>query len=110
MEQIKEPQTTKSQTTESTEQPQQPLANDPNAQFQQEFWTLIHQREYRMDSYHELFVNYKGKVKGEEFDYLRNTILKDYVSFKAWYDNLKKIPESQLQSLKTVDELKKRIQ
>lgn len=110
VEQIKEPQTTESQTTESTEQPQQPLANDPNVQFKQEFWTLIHQREYRMDSYHELFVNYKGKVKCEEFDYLRNTILKDYVSFKAWYDNLKKIPESQLQSLKTVDELKKRIQ
>lgn len=88
----------------------QPVANDPNAQFKQEFWALIHQRDFRMDSYHDLFVNNKGKVEGEEYDYLRYTILKDYAGFKAWYDQLKKIPENQLQSIKTVDELKKRIQ
>lgn len=88
----------------------QPEVSDPNVQFKQEFWTLIHQREYKMDSYHELFVNNKGKVEGEEYDYLRYTILKDYVSFKDWHDHLKKIPEDQLQSIKTVDELKKRIQ
>ena len=88
----------------------QPDVNDPNVQFKQEFWTLIHQRTIMMDPYHDLYVNYKGKVEGEEFDYLRYTILKDYVSFKAWYDQLKKIPEEQLQSIKTVDELKKRIQ
>ena len=52
---------------------------------------------------------YKNKVEGEEYDYLRFTILKDYVSYKAWYEQLKKIPESQLKSIKTVDELNKRI-
>ncbi len=88
----------------------QPEADDPNVQFKQEFWTLIHQRDFRMDSYHDLFVNYKGKVEGEEYDYLRYTILKDYASFKDWNNHLKKIPEEQLQSIKTVDELKKRIQ
>ena len=87
----------------------QRVADDPNTQFKQEFWALIHQGTFSMDSYHELFTNYKGKVEGEEYDYLKFTILKDYVSFKAWYDKLKKIPESQLQSIKSVDELKKRI-
>ena len=87
----------------------QPATNDPNAQFKQEFWTLIHQRSFTMDSYHDLYINYKDKAEGEEFDYLRFTILKDYVSYKAWYDNLKKIPEKQLQSIKSIDELKKRL-
>ncbi len=88
----------------------QPAANDPNAQFKQEFWTLIHLRTIMMDPYDALYKEYKNKVEGEEYDYLRFTILKDYVSYKAWYEQLKKIPEDQLQSIKTVDELKKRIQ
>lgn len=88
----------------------QPVANDPNAQFKQEFWTLIHLRTIMMDPYDALYKEYKNKVEGEEYDYLRFTILKDYVSYKAWYEQLKKIPEDQLQSIKTVDELKKRIQ
>ena len=87
----------------------QPQANDPNTQFKQEFWALIHQRTIMMDPYDALYKEYKNKVEGEEYDYLRFTILKDYVSFKAWYDHLKKIPENQLQSIKSVDELKKRI-
>ena len=87
----------------------QPEANDLDAQFKQEFWALIHQYSFTMDSYHDLYTNYKDNVKGEEYDYLRYTILKDYVSFKAWYTNLKKIPDSQLQSIKSVDELKKKI-
>ena len=62
-----------------------------------------------MDSYHDLYTNYKGKVEGEEYDYLRYTILKDYASYKAWYDQLKKIPANQLQSIKSIDELKQRI-
>lgn len=96
------------------EKPQQveapkPAVDDPNVQFKKEFWDLIHQRTFTMDSYHDLFVNYKGKVEGEEFDYLRFTILKDYANYRAWYDELKKIPENQLKSIKTVDELKNRI-
>ena len=85
----------------------QPEVNDPNVQFKQEFWTLIHQRTIMMDPYDALFKEYKNKVECEEYDYLRYTILKDYVSFKAWYTSLKKIPENQLQSIKSVDELKK---
>ena len=87
----------------------QPVADDPNVQFKQEFWTLIHQRTITMDSYHDLYVNYKGKVEGEEYDYLRYTILKDFASYKVWYERLKKIPEKQLQSINTIDELNKRI-
>ena len=92
-----------------TQEPVVPAVTDPNEQFKQEFWTLIHQRTFTMDSYHDLYTSYKGKVKNEEYDYLRYTILQDYVSYKAWYDNLKKIPESQLQSINTIDDLKNKI-
>lgn len=91
------------------QEPAKPAVTDPNVKFKEEFWSLVHQRTFTMDSYHDLYTNYKGKVEGDEFNYLRYTILKDYVSYKAWYDNLKKIPESQLQSINTIDELKKRI-
>jgi len=91
------------------QEPAKPAVTDPNEQFKQEFWTLVHQRTYTMDSYHDLYTNYKGKVEGEEYNYLRYTILQDYASYKAWYDSLKKIPDSQLQSINTIDELKKRI-
>ena len=91
------------------QEPAKPAVTDPNVKFKEEFWSLVHQRTFTMDSYHDLYTNYKGKVEGDEFNYLRYTILKDYVNYKAWYDNLKKIPESQLQSINTIDELKKRI-
>lgn len=87
----------------------QPKTKDPNVQFKQEFWTLIHDGVIMMDPYHELYVNYKGKVEGEEFEYLRLTILKDYVSFKEWYEKLKRIPEKQRQSISSVDELAKKM-
>jgi len=87
----------------------QPAADDPNAQFKQAFWTLIHQRTVMMDPYDALYKEYKSKVECEEYDYLRFTMLKDYASYKAWYEQLKKIPEDQLQSIKTIDELKIRI-
>ena len=92
-------------TVNPIQESQQPKADDPNSQFKKEFWTLIHQRTNMMDPYHELYVNNKGKVSGEEFDYLRFTILKDYNSFKSWNNNLKKIPESQLQSIESIDVL-----
>jgi hypothetical protein len=62
-----------------------------------------------MDPYDALYKEYKSKVECEEYDYLRFTMLKDYASYKAWYEQLKKIPEDQLQSIKTIDELKIRI-
>lgn len=100
--------TVKEEKPEQNETPQ-PAPDEPNAQFKQEFWTLIHDCTFAMDSYHDLYINYKDKVEGEEFNYLRFTILKDYVSYKAWYNHLKKIPKDQLQSINTVDELKKRL-
>ena len=96
------------QVAEQVTQPQEPVApavTDPNVLFKQEFWDLVHHRDPSMDAYTDLYNKYKRDVKGEEFDYLRYTILKDYVHFKAWYDNLKKIPESQLQSIESVDAL-----
>lgn len=90
--------------TEVTE-PQPTAAEDPNTLFTMDFWELIHERNSSMDSYTDLYNNFKGKVTGVEYDYLRFTILKDYVSFKAWYENLKKIPEKELESIDTIDNL-----
>ena len=93
--------TVQEQTKPETETPQV-AANDPNAQFKEEFWSLIHKREPKMDSYHNLYVNNKGKVKGDEYDYLRFIILENTKAFKAWYAKLKDIPESQLQNINSV--------
>lgn len=103
------PTATNSDKNDDTNQVTPPAANDPNTQFKQEFWSLIHQCTYPMDSYHDLYTNYKGKVECEEYNYLQYTILKDYVSYKAWHEKLKMIPTNELQSIKSIDELKQRI-
>lgn len=74
--------------------------------FQQEFWNLIHKRDPRMDSYHNLYVNNKGKVKGEEFDYLRLVILENTKAYKEWMKKLKAVPESELQEINTIAALR----
>ena len=96
--------------TAQIEETPKPAADDPNTLFRQEFWELIHSRNPSMDAYTDLYNNYRTKVSGEEFDYLRFIILKDYVSFKAWYDKLKTVSESQLQSVETIDALRNKIQ
>lgn len=88
---------------------QQPAATDPNEVFKREFWTLVHEKSGSMDAYTDLYNANKTKVAGEEFDYLRYTILKDYVTFKAWHDKLKKIPEKELNSIKTIEALRKSV-
>ena len=88
---------------------QQPIANDSSSYFKKEFWSLIHQRTLMMDPYHELYINNKGNVDGEEYNYLRFTILKDYNSFKDWSNSLKRIPEDQLRSIESIDALKNRM-
>ena len=101
---------TKQETPTFTVQPEekpQAETTDPNVYFKQEFWALIHQRVASMDDYHYLYVNYKDKVTGEEYDYLRFTILKDYQTFKDWYDNLKTIPDKQLASINSITELRR---
>ncbi len=110
-----EPQATETipEVTEVQEEQQevapQPDANDPNTQFKQTFWSLIHQRTIMMDPYDALFKEYKNKVEGEEYDYLRFTILKDYPSFKEWYVKLHKVPVSELENINTIDDLKNKL-
>ena len=94
--------------TKPEEKPQNE-ANDPNVYFKQEFWALIHQRVASMDDYHNLYVNYKDKVSGEEFEYLRTVILENYAGFKKWYDKLKTIPDKQLNSIYSITELSRYI-
>lgn len=86
-----------------------PAQDDPNVQFKNEFWTLIHQRTIMMDPYHELFVNYKDKASGEEYDYLRLVILKDYATFKEWYGKLHQVPISELEGINTINDLKNKL-
>jgi len=86
-----------------------PAANDPNVLFKQEFWTLIHQRTIMMDPYDKLYKDNKNKVEGEEYDYLKLTILKDFSSFKAWSGKLHKIPVKDLESINTIKDLKNKL-
>ena len=86
-----------------------PAEDDLNVQFKNKFWTLIHQRTIMMDPYDELFKENKNKVEGEEYDYLRFTILKDYATFKEWYIKLHKIPVSELETINTVNDLKNKL-
>lgn len=71
-------------------------------QFRQEFWSLIHKRDSKMDSYHNLFVNNKGKVKCEEYEYLRLVILDSTKAYKEWCRKLKTLTDSQLQNINTI--------
>lgn len=75
-------------------------------QFRQEFWSLIHKRDSKMNSYHNLFVNNKGKVKCEEYEYLRLVILDSTKAYKEWNRKLKTLPDSQLQNINTIAALK----
>ena len=92
-----------------TQEETQPVADDPNVQFKQAFWTLIHQRAILMDSYDSLYKDNKGKVEGEEYDYLRYTILQNSGAFKTWTGKLQKIPASELESINTINDLKDKL-
>lgn len=87
-----------------TEEPEQ-TPTDPNTAFKQEFWALIHSRTIQMDPYDALYKQYRKEASGEEFEYLRLTILKDWATFKGWYNKLNKIPSNELQSIETVNQL-----
>ena len=84
----------------------EPVANTPDEMFKQEFWGLIHQGMLQMDPYTDLYNKYKSQgVSGEEFEYLRLTILKDWPTYKEWYPKLKRIPETELSNLNTINDL-----
>lgn len=80
-------------------------SGDMSAQFKKEFWDLIHQRTIMMDPYDELYKNYKDKASGEEYDYLRFTILKNFDTYKEWYRKLKKIPQNELEGINSIETL-----
>ena len=96
-------------TEEPVAEPQQTVADTPNEQFKQEFWALIHQRTIMMDPYHDLFFNNKGQASGEEYDYLRFTILQNTTAFKEWSGKLRKVPATELESISTIDDLKNKL-
>lgn len=82
------------------------VSSTPDEMFKQEFWGLIHQKTLQMDPYTDLYNKYKSEgVSGEEFEYLRLTILKDWSTYKEWYPKLKRIPDSDLTSINTVNDL-----
>ena len=62
-----------------------------------------------MDAYDTLFKDNKGKVEGEEYDYLRYTILKNSTAFKEWTSRLQKIPTSDLETINTINDLKSKL-
>jgi len=82
---------------------------DDNTVFKQKFWTLIHERSVMMDSYDSLYKQNKGLVEGEEYDYLRFTILKDSPSYLEWISKLRRIPNGELESIESIDALKSKI-
>lgn len=94
---------------EPIQQEEQPAIADDNQTFRQEFWTLIHERTILMDPYDGLYKQYKGLVSGEEFDYLRFTILKDSQAFKEWSTELRKISSADITSIETIDALKTKL-
>jgi len=104
-----QPVETVNEVAEEQEETPQPVADDPNVLFKQAFWTLIHQRTILMDSYDTLYKDNKGKVEGEEYDYLRYTILKNSTAFKEWTGKLQKIPASELETINTVNDLKSKL-
>ena len=87
----------------------QPAADDPNVQFKQAFWTLIHERTIKMDPYDNLYKENRNKVEGDEYEYLRLTILKDFSSFKEWSGKLHKIPLSELETINSIKDLKNKL-
>lgn len=82
---------------------------DTNTHFVQTFWKLIHQRNLAMDPYDSLYKLNKNQVSGEEYDYLRFTVLKDSKSFKHWTNKLRKIPNNELESIETIEALKNKL-
>lgn len=89
------------------EETSQLAADDPNVHFKTAFWTLIHQRTIMMDPYDKLFRANRNKVDGEEYEYLRYTILKDFNSFKSWSGKLLMV--SDLEAINTIQELKDKL-
>ena len=88
---------------------EKPVAEAPSTPFQKKFWDMIHKREGRMDPYDSLYKANRNQVEGEEYDYLRFTILKDFTSFKQWSGKLRNISPSDAEQIQDISTLKERI-
>ena len=88
---------------------QKPVVKDDNQAFRQAFWAMIHQRKLAMNDYDQLYKQYKGKVAGEEYDYLRFTILRDSQSYMKWSRKFRSISSSEIAVIETVDALKSKL-
>ena len=71
---------------------------------------LVRSAEMAMDAYDGLYKQYKGKVSGEEYDYLRFTILKDTPAYKEWSRKLRKVTTEQAEALHSIEALKSKLQ
>lgn len=80
------------------------------AQFKKEFWNLIYQKEKTMPVYGRLYRTYKDQVKCKEYTYLVYTILEDGVKFNSWSANLQRVPANEIKAVRTIDELKAKLQ
>ena len=84
---------------------------DRKTQFKEEFWTLIHNQEKSMRTYHDLYSKYKGdKLRSKEFFYLYLTILENTSNFNAWKANLLRVPASEIKSIRTVSALEQKLE
>ena len=102
-------QTVENEQVEASVETPPATTTDINSQFKQEFWALIHQRSIQMDDYDGLYKQYKNQVEGEEYDYLRFTILQNAQSYEEWYKKLRKIPKTELESIENIETLKNKI-
>lgn len=105
---VQDPVATETETAPQVQETQADVVG-PNVQFKQDFWNLIHQRTILMDAYDSLYKENKTQASGEEFDYLRYTILKNSEAFKEWSNKLRKVPASELENINTIDDLKKKL-
>lgn len=79
-------------------------------EFKKEFWALIHHQEKRMSQYGKLYREYKGKVKGSEYNYLWLTILQSTSGFKVWNQKLNRIPADEIKDVNTISQLTRLIE
>ena len=100
---------TPSKPVENNVQTAEATATGPAARFSQEFWKLIHKRNFNMDTYTNLYNKYRSSVRGEEIEYLRTTVLRNSAGFRQWKAKLASIPDDELESINSIDALNSKI-
>lgn len=94
-----------------TIQETKPIVENRKTQFKEEFWSLIHNQEKNMRTYHALYSKYKGdKLRSKEFFYLYLTILENTSSFNAWKAKMVRVPANEIKSIRTVSALEQKLE